>query len=161
VQRVTVDSWGELAVYGWDEGKPALLSARVPQWLERLTQCRPATLASWRKDLFGPQRPPSPYVAVWPTDAVVPDTRSDGPAWTIADIDGVVLTEYTSLHCFACGRHMPGLYLDTGLPFFEDFRCHPFASGCPLCGADYGESKIRGLMVFTGTTSGLDDTSSA
>lgn len=138
--------WAELTIYGWDEELPSLLTARVPRSLARVAQCRPATLEARRKNL-----PCWPYVALWLADASVPDTRSDAAAWSIADIDGVALSEFAQLHCFACGGTVPALYPEVGLFFFgSNYRRHPTESGCPLCGADYAASKIGALITFTG-----------
>jgi hypothetical protein len=122
----------------------------VPRSLARVAQCRPGTLGSRKTNLIGPAKPPWPYVALWLADTPVPDTQSDGPTWSIADIDGVALSEFAHLRCFACGETVPALYPEVGLPFFgSNYRLHPTEFGCPLCGANYTASKVGALMTFT------------
>ncbi|MBO0804129.1 MAG: hypothetical protein J2P25_13780 [Nocardiopsaceae bacterium] len=127
--------WAELTVHGWDEELPALLTARVPRSLARVAQCRPATIEARKKNLIGPSKPPLPFVALWLANASVPDTRSDAAAWSIADVDGVALSEFAQLRCLACGGAVPALYPEAGLPFFgSNYRRHPSSALLHLCG---------------------------
>jgi hypothetical protein len=150
VQHVVVGDWGELTVYSWADELPAVLSVRLPQWLERVAQCRPAVLTIMGNGLADPHWTAWPYLAVWPAGTAVPDGLRGGPAWTTADIDGVVLAEFRpDWRCFACGEAVSALNPDAGFPVFaHNIARHKFATHCPRCGAHADAARMHALMLL-------------
>ncbi|MFC4516442.1 MULTISPECIES: hypothetical protein [Streptomyces] len=134
--------WGELSVFG-DESLPDALwyTAETLRRLE--TRFRPALLR------FGRWRTEAPYVAVWPTDRVLPDLAGNAEALQDHEMNGVVLAEIHTLTCQVCGARFQVVYPEGALPFFGDyFAAHRRIHGCLICHSDFSASRIQALALL-------------
>jgi hypothetical protein len=143
VQAVTLGEWGILQVFGVaDSGTTSAPS--LPRWLPVTNRYHPARLT-----LRAPAVRHLDFVAVWPGDLDVhdPDGRA---AWTIEQLDGVLLARPTELfHCAACGKRVNALRPETGLPFFREFGRHRWATACPYCATHVDGARLHALALFT------------
>ncbi|MGY0059213.1 hypothetical protein ACWY4P_22110 [Streptomyces sp. LZ34] len=142
MQTVVISRWHELTVYATDDEPPresgvALVGTAVGE------RVRPALLR-------GPDTGWAfPYVALWPESARLPDPSSTAPAWTPADLTGVVLAEVCQgWRCRACEGRVVALRGESALPFFGDhLRHHRWATHCPNCGVHVDRARLHALLL--------------
>jgi hypothetical protein len=131
---VAIGTWGSLKICDLDEEPPEDLRGAAGSWIGDARR-RPSQLQ------FGAGL--ASYVAVWPPDGPPP---MDGPL-TEHDLDGVALTMPVSHVCFICKASIPGLYPDSGLPFFRPWaRGHARLKECPSCGAAADAARLQGVL---------------
>jgi hypothetical protein len=135
VRTVHIGEWGRLVVYDDGEEPPPGLHGANDFWSGDEWR-RPVVLRTGTGD--------SAYVAVWPTDGPPP---SEGRL-TERELEGVALAQPVSHHtCARCGAEVPGLYVETGLPFFQPRdRPHNWLRTCPACEADVDEARLHGML---------------
>ena len=145
---VTLGEWGRLQVFGTaDVGR--LSAPPLPGWLPVMDRYRPTRLAL--RTLGGQHLD---YVAVWPDDRDAPDPDAE-TAWRIEELDGVLLAEPTEhFRCAVCGRRVNALYPETGLPFFNQFNRHRWATTCPYCAAHVDSARLHALALFVAESEG-------
>jgi hypothetical protein len=131
---VMIGTWGSLKICDLDEEPPEGLRGAAGS-LDRRCAAASQPVASGA-GLAG-------YVAVWPLDGPPP---MDGPL-TEQDLDGVALTIPVSHVCFICKASTPGLYPDSGLPFFQPWgRGHAWLQECPSCGASVDAARLHRIL---------------
>lgn len=130
--------WGELVVLDPDGDVPGELSAAAFMW-----RSEPRRFPALVRGISRGRE--VPYIAVLAQDA----DPFDLLAISVADLDGMLLASPREHRCFACGSHVAVLYPDHGLPTPGDSRGrHTAASGCPVCGALVGASRLTGLAIY-------------
>lgn len=130
---VALGDWGELTVFSSVE----TVSQAPGAWSEwsdparRVVELRAGDTVAY-------------YVATWPTGRM---PQHSAPASAI-ELEGLALCRPVVHRCAACGGAVPGLHLDTGVPFFKPFdHAHAWLNDCPVCGVDRFTARLTGLLV--------------
>ncbi|NEA39919.1 hypothetical protein [Streptomyces sp. SID11385] len=142
-QRFTLP-WGVLDVFTTGSPMPPVLHTMATA-LTRLNspRFRPSLLH------FGiwPDRPPVPYVAVWPPDMPMPDPGEPEP--DPSGLDGVVFAEIHALTCRVCAAHVEAVRPDLGVPApGAGLSAHRLVNACPHCRTASSRSRIQALALI-------------